>query len=75
LKSVSAYANSIGGLLLFGVDTERRVVGLKDSNQYFSQPLQISVLYKKSFSLFARLPDREKRCKLSLGFSIMSISG
>ncbi|WP_298502610.1 ATP-binding protein [uncultured Sphaerochaeta sp.] len=30
LKSVSAYANSIGGVLFFGVDNERRVVGLHD---------------------------------------------
>lgn len=30
LKSVSAYANSIGGVLFFGVDNEKQVVGLHD---------------------------------------------
>ena len=30
LKSVSAYANSIGGVLFFGVDNEKQVVGLQD---------------------------------------------
>jgi len=31
LKSVSAYANSIGGMLLFGVSDDKQVVGLNDA--------------------------------------------
>lgn len=31
LKSVSAFANSIGGILLFGVNNDRQVVGLNDA--------------------------------------------
>lgn len=31
LKSVSAYANSIGGMLLFGVSDEKQIVGLNDA--------------------------------------------
>ena len=31
LKSVSAFANGIGGTLLFGIDDNRNVVGLRDA--------------------------------------------
>lgn len=31
LKSVSAFANTIGGMLIFGVDDERNIVGVKDA--------------------------------------------
>ena len=31
LKSVSAFANGIGGVLLFGVDDDHRIVGLADA--------------------------------------------
>lgn len=31
LKSVSAFANGIGGVLLFGVDNERNIIGLSDA--------------------------------------------
>ena len=31
LKSVSAFANGIGGTLLFGIDDNRNVVGLTDA--------------------------------------------
>ncbi len=33
LKSVSAFANGIGGVLLFGVDDERRIVGLDHAQE------------------------------------------
>ena len=32
LKSVSAFANGIGGTLLFGIDDNRNVVGLRDAH-------------------------------------------
>ena len=31
LKSISAYANSIGGMLFFGVDNDKQVVGLDNA--------------------------------------------
>ena len=31
LKSISAYANSLGGILLFGVDNDKQVVGLDNA--------------------------------------------
>ena len=31
MKSISVYANSIGGMLLFGVDNNKQVVGLADA--------------------------------------------
>ena len=31
LKSVSAFANGIGGVLLFGVDDDRSIVGLANA--------------------------------------------
>ena len=31
LKSVSAYANGIGGTLFFGVDNDRNIIGLSDA--------------------------------------------
>ena len=33
LKSVSAFANGIGGVLLFGVDDDRSIVGLASAQQ------------------------------------------
>ena len=33
LKSVSAFANGIGGVLLFGVDDDRSIVGLTNAQQ------------------------------------------
>ena len=33
LKSISAYANSIGGMLLFGVDNDKQVVGLGNAQR------------------------------------------
>ena len=33
LKSVSAFANGIGGVLLFGVDDDRNIVGLANAQQ------------------------------------------
>ena len=33
LKSVSAFANGIGGVLLFGVDDDRSIVGLANAQQ------------------------------------------
>lgn len=40
LKSVSAFANGIGGTLLFGIDDNRNVVGLTDAqaDAFFNQP-------------------------------------
>ena len=40
LKSVSAFANSIGGMLFFGVDDDKRIVGLdaaQDDAEYISR--------------------------------------
>ena len=31
LKSVSAFANGIGGMLFFGIDNNRNVIGLADA--------------------------------------------
>lgn len=31
LKSISAFANGIGGTLFFGVDNDRKIVGLDDA--------------------------------------------
>lgn len=63
LKSVSAYANSIGGLLLFGVDNERRVVGLKDiknDSQTISQMIKDRITPIPLFELAAkREADRD----------------
>ena len=33
LKSVSAFANGIGGVLLFGVDDDHQIVGLPDAQE------------------------------------------
>ena len=30
LKSISAFSNGIGGILLFGVDDDRNIIGLSD---------------------------------------------
>ena len=37
LKSVSAFANTIGGTLFFGVDNDKRLVGLDDPQKVSDQ--------------------------------------
>ena len=59
LKSVSAFANGIGGTLLFGIDDNRNVVGLTDA-QADAEP--ISRLIKERISPypnFILVPERE----------------
>lgn len=60
LKSVSAYANEIGGTLFFGIDNDRNVVGLTDAQ---ADAETISRLIKERitpFPNFILTPEREK---------------
>ena len=59
LKSVSAFANGIGGTLLFGIDDNRNVVGLTDAQ---ADAEAISRLIKERISPypnFILVPERE----------------
>lgn len=59
LKSVSAYANGIGGILFFGVDNDRNLVGLADTQ---TDAETISRLIKERitpFPNFILTPERE----------------
>lgn len=47
LKSVSAFANGIGGTLLFGIDDNRNVIGLADAQ---ADAEEISHLIKERIS-------------------------
>ena len=47
LKSVSAFANGIGGTLLFGIDDNRNVIGLADAQ---ADAEEISRLIKERIS-------------------------
>lgn len=59
LKSVSAFANGIGGTLLFGIDDNRNVIGLADAQ---ADAEEISRLIKERISPypnFILVPERE----------------
>jgi len=59
LKSVSAFANGIGGTLFFGIDNERNVVGLEDAQ---TDAENISRLIKERITPlpdFILIPERE----------------
>ena len=60
LKSVSAFANGIGGTLFFGIDDNRNVVGLADAQ---ADAEAISRLIKERitpYPNFILTPEREK---------------
>ena len=60
LKSVSAFANGIGGTLFFGIDDNRNVVGLADTQ---ANAEAISRLIKERitpYPNFILTPEREK---------------
>ena len=59
LKSVSAFANGIGGTLFFGIDNDRNVVGLDDAQ---TDAETISRLIKERitpYPSFVLAPERE----------------
>ena len=59
LKSVSAFANGIGGTLFFGIDNDRNVVGLADAQ---TDAEAISRLIKERitpYPSFVLAPERE----------------
>ncbi len=59
LKSVSAFANTIGGTMLFGVDNERNAIGLADAQ---TDAETISRLIKERiapYPNFILTPERE----------------
>lgn len=59
LKSVSAFANGIGGTLFFGIDNDRNVIGLTDAQ---TDAETISRLIKEritSYPNFILAPERE----------------
>ena len=61
LKSVSAFANGIGGTLLFGIDDNRNVIGLTDAQ---TDAVAISRLIKERISPypnFILVPERENK--------------
>ena len=65
LKSVSAFANGIGGTLFFGIDDGRNVIGLSDAQ---TDAEMISRLIKERNSWFwmllespSRLSSRDRR--------------
>ena len=65
LKSVSAFANGIGGTLFFGIDDNRNVVGLADAQ---ADAEAISRLIKERitpYPNFILTPEREKGRKHS----------
>ena len=41
LKSVSAFANGIGGTLFFGIDDDRNVIGLSDAQTDAASPRSV----------------------------------
>ena len=74
LKSVSAYANSIGGMLLFGVGDDKQVVGLKDAQsdaEAISRLIKERITPLPQFVLSAMKEDgKDVLClKISLGCS------
>ena len=61
LKSVSAFANGIGGTLFFGIDNDRNAVGLNDAQ---TDAETISRLIKERitpYPSFVLAPERERR--------------
>lgn len=59
LKSVSAFANGIGGTLFFGIDDDRNVIGLSDAQ---TDAETISRLIKERitpYPSFVLAPERE----------------
>ena len=61
LKSVSAFANGIGGTLFFGIDDDRNVIGLSDAQ---TDAEAISRLIKERitpYPSFVLAPEREGR--------------
>ena len=71
LKSVSAFANGIGGTLIFGIDDNRNVVGLTDAQ---ADAEAISRLIKERISPypnFILVPER-KDCKNILILTVSS---
>ena len=75
LKSVSAFANGIGGTLLFGIDDNRNVVGLRDAQ---ADAEAISRLIKERISPypnFILVPEREdgKNIRVNPKFCVNSI--
>ena len=64
LKSISAFANGIGGTLFFGIDNDRKVVGLADAQ---ADAETISRLIKERitpYPNFILTPEREGNCDI-----------
>ncbi len=61
LKSVSAFANGMGGKLLFGIDDDGEVVGLADCEkdcEAISETIKTKILFQKFISCQRRLMKR-----------------
>lgn len=65
LKSVSAFANGIGGTLFFGIDNDRNVIGLTEAQ---TDAETISRLIKERImpTPISFLPPKEKAGRTSL---------
>ncbi len=66
LKSVSAFANGIGGTLFFGIDNDRNVVGLADAQtdaEAISRLIKERITPYPSFVL-ARATAWKKSCSI-----------
>ena len=57
LKSVSAFANGIGGTLFFGIDNDRNVVGLADAQ---NNAEAISRLIKRAYHALSEFYPRTR---------------
>ena len=63
LKSISAFSNGIGGILLFGVDDDRNIIGLSDVQ---SDAEAISRLIKERITPLPRMGKTFWRWKYPL---------
>ena len=65
LKSVSAFANGIGGTLIFGIDNDRNVIGLADSCTHRFRRTQYTILLQSRRCNRSIYPYRQRKCNRS----------